>query len=36
MPDLAAKDPHSAIFDKKGILWFTFQRSNMVVTLKRP
>ncbi len=25
MPDPAAKDPHTAIFDSKGILWFTLQ-----------
>ena len=30
MPDPAAKDPHTAIFDKKGNLWFTLQVSNMV------
>jgi virginiamycin B lyase len=30
MPDPAAKDPHSAKFDPKGILWFTLQNSNMI------
>ena len=28
MPDPAAKDPHTAIFDHQGILWFTLQASN--------
>ena len=30
MPDPAARDPHTAVFDKKGTLWFTLQQSNMV------
>ena len=30
MPDPAARDPHTAVFDAGGILWFTLQRSNMV------
>jgi len=30
MPDPAARDPHTAEFDKKGTLWFTLQVSNMV------
>ena len=30
MPDPAAKDPHTLVFDKKGICWFTLQNSNMV------
>ena len=30
MPDPRARDPHSAIFDAKGILWFTLQHSNMI------
>lgn len=30
MPDDKAKDPHSAIFDPDGILWFTLQHSNMI------
>ena len=30
MPDPAARDPHTPIFDKNGILWFTLQSSNMV------
>jgi virginiamycin B lyase len=30
MPDPNAKDPHSAIFDRDGIMWFTMQLSNGV------
>jgi virginiamycin B lyase len=30
MPNPAARDPHTAVFDKKGTLWFTLQQSNMV------
>jgi len=30
MPGLAAKDPHTAVFDDEGILWFTLQQGNMV------
>ena len=30
MPDPAARDPHTPIFDRDGILWFTLQQSNMV------
>ena len=30
MPDPAARDPHTAVFDKQGNLWFTLQASNMV------
>ena len=30
MPDPAARDPHTAVFDADGTLWFTLQRSNMV------
>jgi virginiamycin B lyase len=30
MPDPEAKDPHTAVFDAKGILWFTMQVSNRV------
>ena len=26
MPDPAAHDPHTAIFDHQGTLWFTLQR----------
>ena len=28
MPDPAAKDPHTAIFDHQGILWFTLQQKQ--------
>src|SRR5262245_56966255 len=28
MPDPAARDPHTPIFDPKGILWFTVQIGN--------
>jgi virginiamycin B lyase len=30
MPDPNAKDPHTLIFDKAGILWFTVQNANMI------
>src|SRR5262249_44225455 len=30
MPDPAAKDPHTLIFDHDGILWFTVQQGNFV------
>ena len=30
MPDPAARDPHTPIFDKNGTLWFTLQGSNMM------
>ena len=30
MPDPAARDPHTAVFDQKGTLWFTVQSGNMV------
>ena len=30
MPDPAARDPHTGIFDKDGTLFFTLQQSNMV------
>ena len=30
MPDPAARDPHSLVFDRKGILWFTCETSNFV------
>jgi len=30
MPDPAAKDPHTPLFDKQGMLWFTLQNSNMI------
>ena len=30
MPDPAARDPHTPIFDPQGTLWFTLQNSNMV------
>jgi virginiamycin B lyase len=30
MPDERAADPHTPIFDQKGVLWFTVQRGNMV------
>src|SRR5437762_1477527 len=28
MPDPEAKDPHTLVFDRQGILWFTLQNSN--------
>jgi virginiamycin B lyase len=30
MPAPEAKDPHTLIFDRDGILWFTVQQANMV------
>ena len=30
MPDPEAKDPHTLIFDKSGILWFTVQNANRI------
>jgi virginiamycin B lyase len=30
MPDPSASDPHSAIVDGKGTVWFTLQRANMI------
>src|SRR5713226_3621489 len=30
MPDERARDPHTPIFDQKGILWFTVQGGNFV------
>ena len=30
MPDPAARDPHTPLFDRKGQLWFTLQQANMV------
>jgi virginiamycin B lyase len=30
MPDAKAEDPHTAVFDAQGILWFTVQVGNMV------
>ena len=30
MPDPAARDPHTPVFDNKGRLWFTVQNGNMV------
>ena len=30
MPDPAARDPHTPLFDKDGILWFTLQNANMI------
>ena len=30
MPDPEAKDPHTLIFDKAGILWFTVQNANRI------
>jgi len=30
MPDPAARDPHTGIFDKNGTLFFTLQQSNMI------
>ena len=29
MPDPKARDPHTPIFDQKGVLWFTVQGANM-------
>ena len=33
MPDPNARDPHTPIFDRRGILWFTVQAGNFVGTL---
>ena len=30
LPDPKAKDPHTLIFDRDGILWFTVQQANML------
>src|SRR5262249_31372617 len=30
MPDPEAKDPHTLIFDRHGILWFTLQNANRI------
>jgi virginiamycin B lyase len=30
IPDESVKDPHTPIFDKTGILWFTAQSANVV------
>ena len=30
MPDPAARDPHTPVFDQKGSLWFTIQDANMI------
>src|SRR5260370_11684832 len=30
MPDPEAKDPHTLIFDRTGILWFTVQNANRI------
>src|SRR5262249_42685315 len=30
LPDPAAKDPHTLVFDHDGILWFTVQQGNFV------
>ena len=30
MPDPQANDPHTRIFDRQGIAWFTRQLSNMI------
>jgi DNA-binding beta-propeller fold protein YncE len=30
MPDRRASDPHTPVFDERGMLWFTVQRANMV------
>ena len=30
MPDPAARDPHTPVFDQKGILWFTVQNGNFI------
>jgi virginiamycin B lyase len=33
MPDSRARDPHTPIFDARGVLWFTVQGGNFVGTL---
>ena len=30
LPDPAARDPHTPVFDRTGVLWFTVQGANMV------
>ncbi|GIU52850.1 cytochrome C [Shewanella sp. KT0246] len=30
MPDKNARDPHTGVFDNKGLFWFTLQHSNMI------
>jgi virginiamycin B lyase len=30
MPDPGAKDPHTLIFDRSGVLWFTVQSANRI------
>ena len=35
MPDPAARDPHTPIFDQAGTLWFTLQGANMQPLLRR-
>jgi virginiamycin B lyase len=30
MPDPAARDPHTPVFDQKGMLWFTVQGGNFI------
>src|SRR5215510_10381425 len=30
MPDPEAKDPHTLLFDRNGILWFTVQNANRI------
>ena len=30
LPDPAARDPHTPIFDRNGVLWFTVQNGNMI------
>ena len=30
MPDPAARDPHTPVFDASGVLWFTVQGANMI------
>jgi len=30
IPEPRAKDPHTPVFDQKGILWFTVQNGNFV------
>ena len=34
MPDPTARDPHTPLFDTKGILWFTVQQGNFVGKLE--
>ena len=35
MPDPAARDPHTLVFDSKGDIWFTVQGGNFVGKLTR-